>query len=73
MKIGLFTDSHYSSAKITCGRRYNSRSLVKIEQAMRYFQKEGSELVICLGDLIDSEDTQEKVLNNLHEVAAVIR
>lgn len=40
---------------------------------MRYFQKEGCELVICLGDLIDSEDTQEKVLNNLHEVAAVIR
>ena len=73
MKIGFFTDSHYSSAKITCGRRYNSRSLAKIEQAMQCFQKEGCELVICLGDLIDSEETQEKVLSNLHEVAAVIR
>jgi len=71
MKIGLFTDSHYSSAKITCGRRYNSRSLAKIEQAMCCFQKENCELVICLGDLIDREDEQKKVLSNLHEVAEV--
>ena len=33
MKIGIFTDSHFSSAEVTCGNRYNSRSLEKIRRA----------------------------------------
>ena len=35
MKLGIFTDSHYSSQEVTCGNRYNSRSLEKIRKAMK--------------------------------------
>ena len=34
MKIGLWTDSHYSTALLTCGKRYNSASLEKIRKAI---------------------------------------
>lgn len=71
MKIGIFTDSHYSSAELTCGKRFNSRSLGKIQEAMRYFEEQGCEWVLCLGDLIDHEDEHEKVMSNLRQVAEV--
>ena len=34
MKLGIFTDSHYSSSELTCGCRYNSRSLEKINNSI---------------------------------------
>lgn len=71
MKIGIFTDSHYSSAELTCGKRYNSRSLGKIKEAMTYFEKEKCNLAICLGDLIDHEDSKAKVIHNLSQIAEV--
>ncbi|MBQ2940634.1 MAG: metallophosphoesterase [Clostridia bacterium] len=72
MKIGLFTDSHYSSQKVTCANRYNSESLRKIEEAYGFFKKEKAELVICLGDITDKEDTKEKEIKNLLEIRNVI-
>ncbi|MBQ8897667.1 MAG: metallophosphoesterase [Clostridia bacterium] len=72
MKLGMFTDPHYSSAEVTCGVRYNSRSLEKIKKAYEYFEKENCDLVICLGDLIDHEDSHERVVENLKAVAGVI-
>jgi len=72
MKLGIFTDSHYSSQELTCGKRYNSRSLEKIKEAYGYFEKENCDLVICLGDITDSEDSHEKELENLEAAAAVI-
>ena len=72
MKIGLFTDSHYSSREITCGNRYNSRSLQKIKDAYAYFREEKCDLVISLGDLIDREDSHEKEISNLKQIADVI-
>ena len=41
MKIGLYTDSHYSSQEVTCGCRYNSRSLDKIRVAYDFFERSG--------------------------------
>lgn len=73
MKIGIFTDSHYSSQKITCGKRYNSKSLEKIKQAYAFFESEKCDLVICLGDLIDKEASHETEVANLKEVAKIIR
>ena len=73
MKTGIFTDSHYSSQEITCGKRYNSQSLRKIREALQYFQTEGCELVICLGDLIDHEGDHEKETRNLAQIAEVFR
>ena len=72
MKIGIFTDSHYSSQKLTCGNRYNSQSLNKIKDAYKFFKQEKCDLVISLGDLIDREISHEKEVENLKEVANVI-
>ena len=73
MKIGVYTDAHYSSQEITCGRRYNSQSLRKIKEAYEFFKKECCGLVVCLGDLIDTEQTIEKEVQNLIDIATVIR
>ncbi len=72
MKIGLFTDSHYSSQKITCGKRFNSESLRKIKEAYGFFKKEKADLVICLGDITDKEETKEREIKNLLEIRDVI-
>lgn len=73
MKIGIFTDSHYSSQEVTCSVRYNSKSLEKIKAAYSHFEKEQCDLVICLGDLIDHEDSHQKEIENLTKVAKVIK
>lgn len=69
MKLGIFTDSHYSSAEVNCGNRYNNRSLTKINEAFKYFRKEKCDLVICLGDLIDTEEEHSKEVANLKEIS----
>lgn len=73
MKIGIFTDSHYSSQAITCGCRYNNQSLRKIEEAYSFFERSGCELVICLGDLLDTEATVELERENLRQVKSVVK
>lgn len=73
MKIGIFTDSHYSSKPLTCGKRYNSLSLEKIKDAYAFFEKEKCELVVCLGDLIDTENTVEMEIDNLAKIGTLIR
>ena len=52
MKIGLFTDPHYSNKKASSNRLY-SLSYNKIQKAMAIFKENGVDLVICLGDLTD--------------------
>lgn len=73
MKVGIFSDAHYSSQEVTCGIRYNSRSLEKIKRAYAWFQKENCELIICLGDLIDKEALHCREIANLKEIAEVIQ
>ena len=73
MKLGLFTDPHYSSQDVTCGNRFNNQSLRKIIEAYDCFTKENCDLVVCLGDLTDTEDTHEKELENLRQIAEVVR
>lgn len=72
MKLGLFADSHYSSAAVTCGNRFNSESLRKIREAYAFFAAQACDFVICLGDLIDHEPDHEKETANLREIADVI-
>ncbi|MBQ7088824.1 MAG: metallophosphoesterase [Clostridia bacterium] len=71
MKIGLFSDPHYSSQELTGGNRRNSLSLGKMRDALRYFEAQGCDRVICLGDLTDSETTKEKEIANMGEIAAL--
>lgn len=72
MKIGLFSDSHFSSAELTCGNRYNNQSLRKIGEAMRAFAAEKCDLVIILGDVTDTEPAREKEEANLRRIAQVL-
>ena len=72
MKLGIFTDSHYSSQEVTCGNRYNSRSLEKIKTAYTFFESQKCDLVVCLGDLIDKEASHENEVANQKKVADVI-
>ncbi len=70
MKIGLYSDPHYSSQEVTCGNRYNSRSLDKMKAAYADFEAAGCDLIICLGDLTDTEDTKEQEVANMRQIAA---
>lgn len=72
MKIGLFTDSHYSSAPLTCGNRLNNQSLRKIGEAMSVFADEKCDLVIILGDVTDTEPSRDKEEANLRQIAQVL-
>ena len=72
MRIGFFTDSHYSSRELTCKVRRNSLSLEKIREAYRYFEDQRCDLVICLGDLTDREDTHEEERARVLQAAEVI-
>ena len=69
MKLGIFTDSHYSSQTLTCACRWNSRSLGKIKTALAAFRAAGCDLVVSLGDLIDREETHEQEIARLREIA----
>lgn len=71
MRLGLFSDPHYSSQELTCGNRHNSLSLGKMRRALDYFTAEGCDRVICLGDLTDTEETKEKEEANMAQIAAL--
>lgn len=73
MKLGFFTDSHYSTAELTDGNRFNNQSLRKIKEAYTFFEREKCDLVICLGDLIDHEASHDQEITNLTEVADVVK
>lgn len=72
MKLGVFTDSHYSTQEVTCGNRFNSKSLGKIKKAMDFFREEDCELVISLGDMIDRENDHAQEISNLRQVSDVL-
>ena len=73
MKIGIYSDPHYSSQELTGGNRYNSQSLAKMTAAYEDFKAAKCDLIICLGDLTDTEDTREKEEQNMGEIAALFR
>lgn len=71
MKIGLYSDPHYSSQEITGGNRYNRRSLDKMRAAYEDFIAAGCDRIICLGDLTDTENTKEQEVANMRQIAAL--
>ena len=71
MKIGLYSDPHYSSHELTGGNRYNNRSLDKMKAAYADFEAAGCDLIVCLGDLTDTEDTREREEQNMEQIAAL--
>ena len=71
MKIGLYSDPHYSSQALTGGNRYNNKSLDKMAAAYRDFEAAGCDLILCLGDLTDTEDTKAQEVANMRAIAAL--
>ena len=72
MKIGLFSDAHYSSQELTCGRRRNRLSLGKLRDAYAFFAEQQCGLCISLGDLIDKNDSHAVDVRHLEEVRDVV-
>ena len=72
MKLGLFTDPHYCYKEVGQGGRCPVDSLRKLREALTVFQKEMCDLVICLGDLIDSDVTRQQEIENLLAVKQLL-
>lgn len=71
MKIGLFTDPHYSDKLEPSCDRYHSLSYDKISAAMTHFKEKNVDLVVCLGDLTDDcydIDDNSKALKKLTDM-----
>lgn len=71
MKIGLFTDSHYSTVE-QYGSRRPTLSYGKIQQAMEAFSDAGADLVICLGDLADHCKEPEECIEVTTRISEMI-
>ena len=67
MKIGIFADSHYSTKELSCDTRRNSLSLSKLTAAAKELSE--CELIVCLGDLIDTDTNHEQETQNLKDIA----
>lgn len=72
MKLGLFTDPHYCDKEVGQGGRCPKDSLRKIREAMDFFKEEKCNLVVCLGDLIDSDVSHQQEIDNLQAVKQII-
>ena len=72
MKIGLFSDPHYSRRELSGATRRPRLSYEKIGEALRCFREEKVDLVICLGDLIDSEGSAPQDRDNLSHIAVLL-
>lgn len=73
MKIGLFADAHYCTRESIGETRRPALSLKKLREAMRYFKSCRADLVICLGDLIDSDENEAQDAENLARIAETMR
>jgi len=67
LQIGLVTDLHHAD-KATRGTRHYRESLGKLEEAGREFAKHKTELVVELGDFIDSAASLDDEKRHLREV-----
>ncbi|MBQ2428604.1 MAG: metallophosphoesterase, partial [Ruminococcus sp.] len=73
MKIGFFSDLHCGREEITNGNRYPSRSIGKLQKLLAYFENNGVDLAICLGDVINGGVSRADDMDQLSRVAKVIR
>lgn len=72
MKIGLFTDTHYSDKTVPSDNRNHALSYDKVARAMEYFKENGVSLVICLGDLTDDCENIRNNKNALRKISELI-
>jgi 3',5'-cyclic AMP phosphodiesterase CpdA len=68
--IGLVTDIHYANS--TVGQRYCGESLVKLKQCLDTFKDRKPDVIMNLGDSIDTSDPVEDELVRLGEIQDAI-
>jgi alkaline phosphatase len=68
VRIGLVTDLHYAD-KPPAGTRFYRESLEKFAEATKRFGEEKVDLVVELGDLIDSADSLDVEKDYLRRIA----
>ncbi|MDD4772443.1 MAG: metallophosphoesterase [Eubacteriales bacterium] len=70
LRTGLFADSHYSTQAMTEGTRRPDLSESKLREAVSAFLHNRVSAVICLGDLINGEDSDAVNRANLCVITA---
>jgi len=74
LRIGLVTDLHYADKPAAGGRRYR-QTPAKLAEAAKTLATERIEILVSLGDLIDSADTvagEQRYLETIHRQLATI-
>lgn len=65
MKLGIFADPHWCGQDVLCRTRRPRLSLAKMQAASEAFAKAGVDLILCMGDLVDPEETHEAEIFHL--------
>lgn len=73
MKIGLFSDTHYCDRDIVNGDRKPKVAFARLGEALAEFKRNGVELVVCLGDLINYNGDIDESRNSLAEISSLVR
>ena len=68
LRLGLVTDLHYAD-KEPNGSRYYRETLTKFAEVAKHFDQEKPDLIICLGDNIDSAASLETEKGYLRRIA----
>ncbi len=68
VRLGLVTDLHYAD-KEASGSRYYRETLTKFAEVMKRFDQEKPDLIICVGDIIDSAASLDTEKRHLERIA----
>ena len=68
VRLGLVTDLHYAD-KEASGSRYYREALIKFAEVAKRFDQEKPDLIICLGDIIDSAASLDTEKGHLERIA----
>ena len=71
MKIGLFTDLHYS--KHDEEHKYTVLAPERMRAALEAFRKEKVDVCVCLGDVVDKGADHEEELSCWQELLSIVR
>ena len=72
VRIGFYSDPHYALRQQPGEIRQRRKSLERMQKAYALFEDEKCDLVICMGDLIDHDESHAQEIENLTKVAQVI-
>lgn len=67
ISFGLFSDTHYAKDKVN-KNRYCSLAIEKLNIIIKTFNAENVDFAVCLGDAIDTADSQTDDINNLMQI-----